>query len=78
MIEVIQVSILNPHTLLLQNETKMIVVCFDSLQQKKEKGEVVWYKICKNKAKNTVQHFVEQGKRDNYMAPFLFRCASIS
>ena len=33
MIEVIQVSILNPHTLLLQNATKRIVVCFDSLQK---------------------------------------------
>ena len=53
MIEMIQVSILNPHTLLLQNEAKRIVVCFDSLQ-KKIKGEVVWYKICKNKAEKTV------------------------
>ena len=33
MIEVIQVSIFNPHTLLLQNEAKRIVVCFDSLQK---------------------------------------------
>ena len=80
MIEVIQVSILNPHTLLSQNEAKRIVVCFDSMQQKKGKVRGFLVQSLQKQGKEggrLVQHFVEQGKEDDHMAPLPFSMLQI-